>query len=82
MEFDLNFEHHMGISQARGRFCVQTVMSLCRQLTNRLVWSLTLLHSEQPKLHSFGCSESNRVKLHKSHISFPLSEPHDIFILH
>ena len=23
---------------------------------------LTLLHSEQPKLHSFGCSECNRVK--------------------
>ena len=26
---------------------------------------LTLLHSEQPKLHSFGCSEGKRVKVYE-----------------
>ena len=41
---------------------VNEILQACILSSALIVGSLTLLHSEKPKLHSFGLSECNRVK--------------------
>ena len=44
--------------------CIQGVKQVFPFVTSEMYpFTLTILHSEWPKLPSFGCSECNRVKL-------------------